>query len=140
MCVPTNPYKIVKEFTHEGLQCAVTLTAPYHHHCGYVRVPPGHALHGVSSWAFHCDATVNFAEPEPCQEHPDGIGWWFGFDCAHCFDLSIDPMAPEDQLTEVDLITRKFEQHDWGMPRHYWTADEVEQQVRTLAEQVAALA
>jgi len=70
--------------------------------CGYAGVTPGHPLHGhgyddVSDISVHggltfadsCQPTTDEAHgichvPEPGT--PDDV-WWFGFDCAHCFDV-----------------------------------------------------
>jgi hypothetical protein len=89
MCLPTLGI-IRREFAHKGLLCAVTQSGKHHHLCGYVRVPPGHPLHGkdFQSVDLHAHGGVNFSEPEPC-EHEDGQGWWFGFDCAHSGDMMI---------------------------------------------------
>lgn len=61
--------------------------------CGYVGVEPGHPLHGKSRDEAKLDAHggVNFAGTthrcEDCQDKwPLGM-WWFGFDCAHAFDV-----------------------------------------------------
>lgn len=71
--------------------------------CGYVGVPPGHLLHGVSDGDLPPDLDVhgglNYAAP--CQEgRPEDRGichvpapgrakdvWWFGFDCGRAGDL-----------------------------------------------------
>jgi len=57
--------------------------------CGYVGIPAGHPLHGVG----YDDAEdapahggLTYAEGHLPREPPDGL-WWFGFDCAHAWDL-----------------------------------------------------
>jgi hypothetical protein len=86
------------EFKHRGLPCLITRN-PMGHLCGYVAVPPGHALHGkdyedsrVSTLPSH--GGINYADKcsgrichVPAPGEPDDV-WWFGFDCAHGFDLS----------------------------------------------------
>jgi hypothetical protein len=63
--------------------------------CGYVAVPPGHPAHGKEPDDLELDAHggVNYAGscsgkichvPQPGE--PDDV-WWFGFDCAHGFDV-----------------------------------------------------
>jgi hypothetical protein len=70
--------------------------------CGYAGVTPGHPLHGKGydyaddievhgglTFADSCQPTTDEAHgichiPEPGTPHDV---WWFGFDCAHCFDL-----------------------------------------------------
>jgi hypothetical protein len=75
--------------------------------CGYVGVPPGHPLHGLSysraeveadltvhgglTFADGCghgdEATGVCHKPDPGE--PDDV-WWLGFDCAHLGDLIPD--------------------------------------------------
>lgn len=152
MCLPHEPYKIEREWTHAGLRCAVTLAREAEHRCGYVRVPPTHPLHGAE---FCSDATghlrvhggVNFAEIEPCTEHEDGQGWWFGFDCAHAGDCRYDPDRDLEKLSPQAREMFEFmEKHTpmllrgvvglWG-PEHYWTEDEVAAECERLADQLA---
>ena len=66
--------------------------------CGYVAVPPGHPMHGKASLADAADdlevhGGVTYSGmcsgevchvPEPGE--PDDV-FWYGFDCAHCWDL-----------------------------------------------------
>jgi hypothetical protein len=86
--------------------------------CGYVAVPPGHPFYGLSydgvpkkvfgdeyhrtepnevgqkltaidvhgglTYSDECSGELCHV-PEPGE--PDNV-WWFGFDCAHCFDFS----------------------------------------------------
>jgi hypothetical protein len=71
--------------------------------CGYVGVPPDHPLHGdeyqkvESKFEVHgglsfCGACEESSDPShgichiPGPGEPDNV-WWFGFDCAHAFDL-----------------------------------------------------
>jgi hypothetical protein len=144
MCLPVKPYKVEREWTHAGLQCAVVQAREAANRCGYVRVPPGHPLHGkemsddgVTDLNVHYGIT--FGEIEPCSEHEDGIGWWLGFDCCHCDDASYDPTLPLESITDPQSrsgaeMDRKF----WGnSPRHYWTEEEVVAETNRLAEQLA---
>lgn len=74
--------------------------------CGYVGVAPGHRLHGADYEAAHDAAAVDvhggltFADrcapsgkgPQEgiCHIEQDGRPdpvWWFGFDCAHAWDV-----------------------------------------------------
>jgi hypothetical protein len=69
------------------------------HLCGYVAVPPGHPLYGKDDSAdlvgeIPCHGGVTYASRcagaichVPAPGEPDDV-WWFGFDCAHCGDLS----------------------------------------------------
>jgi hypothetical protein len=111
------------------------------HRCGYVRVPPGHPLY--LEHYDHVDVDVHggltFAEIEPCTEHEDGQGWWFGFDCAHHMDALMDPNAISDSTRKRLEIERMFRFPAKGELReHYWTQAEVEAEVERLADQLAA--
>ncbi len=67
--------------------------------CGYVAVNPGHPLHGRETtddamFAIQVHGGATYASacageichvPEPGE--PDDV-WWFGFDCAHCDDVT----------------------------------------------------
>jgi hypothetical protein len=94
-----------------GLPCLVRRNARGGNLCGYVGVAPGHPWHGKGygesltgdehrldtltevhgglTYSDECmtgedEATGICHVPEPGQ--PEHV-WWFGFDCAHCFDL-----------------------------------------------------
>lgn len=70
--------------------------------CGYVAVEPGHPLHGSSDWDIPLDAHGGITFTDSCDEdapiegaicHVPAPGkpadvWWFGFDCAHAWDVS----------------------------------------------------
>jgi len=73
--------------------------------CGYVGVPAGHPWHSVDydglslrNIDVHCGLTYSASCMEGAPEDrgichvPDpgrpGDVWWFGFDCAHAYDLS----------------------------------------------------
>jgi hypothetical protein len=148
MCFPFKPYKIEREWTFAGLQCAVIMTREFAHRCGYVRVPAGHPLHGkefmedpgVDSLVAH--GGVNFSEAEPCI-HEDGTGWWFGFDCGHCEDAKRDPDSPPDPMFTKDFVEWSGDRlsyiDEFNRKGHYWTLEEVSVATETLALQLAAL-
>lgn len=94
--------------TEAGLR-AVCLVVRNSHRCGYVEVPVGHPLYGVhysegvealgpSSWgAGHASPDdritvhggISYAEGN--GKYPvESDGWWFGFDCAHAGDGTMD--------------------------------------------------
>jgi len=146
MCLPHTPYKIEREWIHAGLRCAVTQAREAEHRCGYVRVPPGHPLYGAEYGADSVDSLrahggVNFSGIEPCTEHEDGQGWWFGFDCGHAWDAKFDPNVDPETLPpyarEVyDIYARCNMLHDG----HYWTEVEVVAECDRLADQLVAVA
>lgn len=116
--------------TAAGLQ-AVAYLLPGRHRTGYVRVPPGHPLHGVHysqecavlrGWSaatttlgkrspiILLTAGVDATADDGIRRSPDVVfdvhgcltfsdkaywtededGWWFGFDCSHSGDGSLD--------------------------------------------------
>jgi hypothetical protein len=144
MCLPHTPYKIEREWIHAGLRCAVTQAREAEHRCGYVRVPPGHPLYGKSydddDFSVNAHGGVNFSEKEPCTEHEDGQGWWFGFDCGHCFDGKFDPKIDPALLSPQAREIRAIYERCNLLNEHYWTQPEVEAEVERLADQLAEIA
>lgn len=84
------------EFQHAGLPCLLVRHARLGQWCGYAAVPPTHPLHGCSyddvdvsvhgglTYANACRGLICHV-PKPGE--PDNV-WWFGFDCAHLWDLA----------------------------------------------------
>jgi len=147
MCLPVKPFKIEREWKHAGLSCAVVLAREAAHRCGYVRVPPNHPAHGKGYDDVDVDihGGLTFAEIEPCTEHEDGQGHWFGFDCVHYMDNSYDPSARvEDMTTEKGRAVLKSHrecERKYPMPhrQHYWTLPEVIAETERLAEQLSTI-
>ncbi len=135
MCLPLKPYKIEHEWEHAGLKCAVVQSREKEHRCGYVRVPPGHPLHGKSYDDPNVDVHggLTFAAVEPCA-HEDGVGYWFGFDCHHWNDSGYDPAYPPDHILRMrELHPNLFDYRG----EHFWTHEEVVAETERLAEQLA---
>lgn len=124
MCLPVKPYKVEREWKHAGLSCAVTQSREGRFRCGYVRVPPSHPLHGKRYSDMETDLDVHggltFSNMEPCTEHEDGQGWWFGFDCGHWGDATYDFNDPPEHQ------------------KHFWSKEEVVMETNRLAEQLAS--
>jgi hypothetical protein len=147
MCLPVKPYKVEREWKHAGLSCAVVLAREAGHRCGYVRVPPGHSLFGKEwdSPNVEVHGGLTFAELEPCTEHEDGQGWWFGFDCAHSGDASVDPNLTEKEcLTEDGKVRLRIERdmnrkYPVSRIERYWREAEVVAETEKLADQLAEL-
>ena len=92
------------EFRHAGLPCLLNRNR-MGTWCGYVAVPPGHALHGKHyndadvrvhgglTYADRCSGEICHT-PEPGE--PDDVRW-FGFDCGHGGDFvpALDTMMRE---------------------------------------------
>jgi hypothetical protein len=153
MCLPVHPFKVEREWEHAGLKCAVVQAREVQHRCAYVRVPPGHPLHGKpydETANLEVHGGITFSEEEPCVEE-DGKGWWFGFDFAHFGDAMYDPnpnMATlsdetKEMLRMMGQIHRESILAVYGKPMpnrdHYWTQAEAEHECEDLAEQLAAL-
>jgi hypothetical protein len=76
-----------------GLPCLAIRRSSLGVWCGYVGVPPGHALHGmdydIPDVRIHGGLTfADCADPRGghAPEEIDDV-WWFGFDCAHAGDV-----------------------------------------------------
>jgi len=123
------------EWRRHGLPCLIVRGA-HGALCGYVAVPPGHPLHGLS---YHAPTCPDFAVhggltyAGGCDEHichvprpgePDNV-WWFGFDCAHCDDFCPRIAATLDAIDSV-------------MPFH--DADAIYRDVAYVAAEVNGLA
>lgn len=118
------------EFEHAGLPCLMQRHERFGHWCGYAAVPPGHPAygkdlddidveaHGGVTYAALCAGAICHT-PKPGE--PDNV-WWFGFDCAHAFDLI--PAMTHPSLRFPD--------------EHYRDLTYVRGQVERLAEQLAA--
>lgn len=118
------------EFEHSGLPCLLhrNIVGSW---CGYVAAPPGHptfekdyndvavSVHGGLTYAEHCNGHVCHT---PKEGEPDNV-WWLGFDCAHARDLI--PDLSRRQHLKID--------------EHYWTLEEVKEETKQLAEQLAAM-
>jgi hypothetical protein len=84
-----------------GLTCIAVRHPRLGHWCGYVGVTPAHPLHGKEYEEIEAEVHGGLTFAGPCQEdnpehgichvpepgQPESL-WWFGFDCAHCSDLS----------------------------------------------------
>jgi len=83
------------EWRHRGLPC-MAIRATLGHWCGYIAVPPGHALYGRDYNDVDADVHGGLTYARKCARHichvprkgePENV-YWFGFDCAHYSDLS----------------------------------------------------
>jgi hypothetical protein len=103
-----EPDKVQWQDEATGLPCLIVRTPHSGHLCGYVGVAEGHPMygkgyddvtqangeyidvHGGLTFANKCQPSETESRgichlPEPGE--PDHV-WWFGFDCAHAWDLS----------------------------------------------------
>jgi hypothetical protein len=135
------------DFEHEGLACLLH-RGPGGHWCGYVGVPPTHALygkgyddadvnvHGGLTYASKCSGTICHV-PKPGS--PDDV-WWFGFDCAHSGDLSSMKYASSIRSRRGDYNHAKALAANTWTVETYRTFEYVKAETERLAEQLAKLA
>jgi hypothetical protein len=130
------------DFVHAGFACLALRGACHGAWCAYVGVPSDHpaygknyddvdvGVHGGLTYAGKCREPICHV-PEPGM--PDDV-WWFGFDCAHAWDL-----APgHEALARPFRIAHPPPD---GMPEDvYRDLPFVRQQIESLAEQLRAMA
>jgi len=111
--------------------------------CGYVGVPPGHALHGKDYGDVDADVHGGLTFADACAPNADeasdichvpGVGepehvWWLGFDCGHSNDLS--PVLAMHLRAAGSSLLRDG---------HYRTLPYVRDQCTALAAQLAGRA
>jgi hypothetical protein len=150
MCLPVHPFRVEREWIHAGLKCAVVQAREASHRCAYVRVPPTHPLYGKGCNDINppVHGGITYAQMEDCTEE-DGVGWWFGFDFAHCGDALYDPnpdmaaLSPDAKamLAVTSRIRRESSLAVYGKvvqrDEHFWTQAEVERECEELAEHLA---
>ena len=97
-----EPDKVQWPDPETGLPCLAVRHSTSGHWCGYVGVDESHPLHGEEYGAPDVDVHGGLTFSGSCQPsetesrgvchvpsegEPDHV-WWFGFDCAHAWDLS----------------------------------------------------
>ena len=110
--------------------------------CGYVAVPPGHPLHGVSFMdermgGLRAHGDINYSAPcfgpichTPSPGESDNV-WWFGFDCGHAFDWH-----PPGHGREAASRAKTPFEREGGFDRYYRDIPYVKDQVERLACQL----
>jgi hypothetical protein len=120
--------------------------------CGYVGVPPGHPLHGVSFHDLPYDLEVHggLTFAGGCDEEaPEGTGichipepgrpaevWWLGFDCGHAWDLQPGMVQFEKETFGHESGTMALFERI-GRTQTYRDLDYVRREVAGLAAQLA---
>lgn len=147
-----------EEFRHEGFDCLLNRN-PMGAWCGYVAVPEGHPIHGKHydevdvevhgglTYAHKCQGTICHAVAE--GEDDDRL-WWFGFDCAHAWDLVPAADKASDPETRALYSQGGILGQDWSNltimdvgfvpPVTYRDINYVRAEAKSLAEQLRALA
>ena len=137
-----EPDKIQWKDEATGLPCLIVRSHVSGNLCGYVGVSSNHPLyekryqdqdlevHGGLSYADKCmdgapesDGICHI----PGDGEPDHV-WWFGFDCAHCFDKTPAIMRYLPEFTSKHGITVTYRDVPY-----------VENECRELAKQLKAL-
>lgn len=83
-------YYIERVFKHKGYFCVVVLHE-FGHRCGYVGIPKSHSLYGMNyddldNVSVHGGLSYSDNSQKAYPLYMQDDIWWFGFDCAHCFD------------------------------------------------------
>jgi hypothetical protein len=127
----------VEWYASNGLPCLIVRN-PMGNLCGYAAVPPSHPFygthydearleaHGGLTWSGACNGHIcHVAKPG----EPDHV-WWFGFDCAHCFDV-----VPSMQRNMPRALIESDPDDPYTM--HYRDVDYVRAESEALAAQLA---
>jgi hypothetical protein len=83
------------EWREHGLVCLISRSEVTGALCGYVGVPREHLHYGKGWDDVNVDVHGGLTYASPCSGHICHVPkpgetedvWWFGFDCAHAFDL-----------------------------------------------------
>jgi hypothetical protein len=143
MCNPIamhNPDAVLAKGEHAGFEYEVIHNG-HGIRCGYVRVPFGHAWHGVpyDDLDVEVHGGLTFAEPdEPCPKDGPDNAYWVGFDTHHLHDAQDWdlPWAGGDEVRQkIRQIHEEVGLDKW--PHHVWTTEEVEAECRSVCEQAA---
>jgi hypothetical protein len=120
--------------------------------CGYVGVGPDHPMHQVMYDDVAVDVHGGLTYSNACQEdgeicHVPAEGrshdiWWFGFDCAHAFDVSprmdADLRELRKRVPDVRIPEMPFEDERLRSTYRDWAY--VKNEVEDLALQLKAIA
>ncbi|HKX40905.1 MAG TPA: hypothetical protein VJO99_07090 [Burkholderiaceae bacterium] len=122
-----EPDRVAWRDPSTGLQCLI-LRSGLGSLCGYVRVPRDHPMHGMHRqrpvWRLLVHGGITFAGRIRWDRKTRGH--WFGFDCAHAFDLVPGMLEPRRLLGMVA-----------GAPEKYRTVQYVRYHCELLATQLA---
>lgn len=138
------------DWEHAGLPCFALRHLDFGNWAGYVGVPPGHPLYGAAAEDSGLAVCYSAAcSPPICHVPKPGTSdevWWFGFDCAHAWDITpgsdaflrfIAGSMPEQ---DRQAILRVISDDDRFIRRTYKTIDYVRERVNAMAEQLAQCA
>lgn len=112
---------IISQFDHAGLPCLI-LEGPFGNPCAYVGIPPEHPIAGqhYDNVDIECHGGLTFGALGDEETRP-ADRYWYGWDYSHSGDAI------------------SFSGMPYPMPGKYWTLEEVEIEVRNVADQFATL-
>jgi hypothetical protein len=96
----TEPDKAQWQDEETGMACLAVRHPTAGHWCGYVGIPEGHKLFGKAYDDVGADVHGGLTFSDRCSGNPEGHTvchvvddgepevFWFGFDCAHLWDIS----------------------------------------------------
>jgi hypothetical protein len=100
-------HRVEVDFEYKGLRCVVLVLTDRGYRCGYVGVPKEHVCYGkhyndIESIEIHGGLTFSSKqENEDYPLYPQAGLWWFGFDCAHAWDLPDPNLVKNDKLKSI---------------------------------------
>ena len=116
---------LVKKWIHAGLDCIILKHDKMGHLCGYVGVPQHHPDYAKDyddvDVQVHGGLTFAAQGGLPTCKLPKKTTKWFGFDCAHA----------GDKIPNMSAVQPNG---------HLWTVEEVINETKRLAEQLAGRA
>lgn len=108
---------VVGHVDYRGCKGYVKQIFPLGHYCGYVELPASSRLVGLPTQDIDIDVHGGVTFSEQVNDH-----WTIGFDCAHAGDY-----------------VPGLEDIGFNVGAHEWTVPEVENEVRTMIDQVIDL-
>lgn len=123
-------FVIEKEFEYNGFNCRI-VGMSMGHRCGYVEIPESHKLHGIDYNELEFDVHGGLTYSGYRDDK-----YLIGFDCAHYGDGRdhelMKTLANDyyEKLKELDLVG------GYGGEEHVWTAQEVEEELKRLVDQL----
>lgn len=125
--------KIEKDFMVGNLRCLVIgLSGGWR--CGYVGIPKEHPMYAIDYDKIEADVHggLTYGSTSPVGDKDQR--YYVGFDCCHCgdgFDIAlIDELAQDSKMLEVNKINAQL---CADYTDKVWTTEEVEDEVRRLA-------
>jgi hypothetical protein len=115
---------LVSSAVINGFNTCIKKHPYFGHFCGYVNIPKGHILSGVTPDYIDCHGGITYAEYQVCpveEKENDWVSpnWVIGFDCSHSCDYlplqpnhgSSDPSNFRDEefvINELTTITKQI--------------------------------